>query len=196
MRFGEALRFSFSALLSNKVRSALTALGLLIGNASVILVVTISLTSRDYILEQISGVGSNLITAYFDAGNREATTVAADFVNLSDVAAVKEALGARIRAATGIMSRFSSIVIDGRPRDVKVIGCDAEYARVRNLIMLAGRPSMTPTSPPASMWRCSPNTWRGCSMGLNRQAWGAKSASRDFSSPSSALSRKKPTLSA
>ncbi len=140
MRFGEALRFSFSALLSNKVRSALTALGLLIGNASVILVVTISLTSRDYILEQISGVGSNLITAYFDAGNREATTVAADFVNLSDVAAVKEALGPRIRAATGIMSQFSSIVIDGRPRDVKVIGCDAEYARVRNLIMLAGRP--------------------------------------------------------
>lgn len=140
MQLGEALRFSLQALLSNKVRTALTALGLLIGNASVILVVTISLTSREYILEQISGVGSNLITAYFDAGNREATTVAGDYLNLADVEAVKTALGPRIKAATGIMFEFSSIVIEGKARDVKIIGSDEEYGRVRNLIMLAGRP--------------------------------------------------------
>ena len=41
MHFGEALRFSAFALWSNKMRTALTALGLVIGNASVILVVTI-----------------------------------------------------------------------------------------------------------------------------------------------------------
>ncbi|MGH9674491.1 MAG: ABC transporter permease, partial [Bryobacteraceae bacterium] len=56
----EALRFSLHALRSNRVRTVLTALGLVIGNASVILVVTISLTSRDYILEQIRGIGSNM----------------------------------------------------------------------------------------------------------------------------------------
>jgi putative ABC transport system permease protein len=140
MRIGEALRFSLQALASNKVRTALTALGLLIGNASVILVVTISLTSREYILEQISGVGSNLITAYFDAGNREASTVTGDYINLADVEAVKLALGSRIRAATPVMSDFASIVINGQLRDVKIIGTDDEYAKVRNLIFLAGRP--------------------------------------------------------
>jgi putative ABC transport system permease protein len=140
MHFGEALRFSFQALWSNKVRTALTALGLVIGNASVILVVTISLTSREYILEQISGVGSNLVTAYFDAGNRSATTVAGDYVKLADVEAVKAALGPRIKAATGVMSDFTAIVIDGQLQDIKIIGSDDEYARVRNLVQVAGRP--------------------------------------------------------
>ena len=55
MYFGEALRFSLQALQANKFRTFLTALGLVIGNASVILVVTISITSRDYILDQIRG---------------------------------------------------------------------------------------------------------------------------------------------
>ncbi|MCS6952991.1 MAG: ABC transporter permease [Bryobacterales bacterium] len=140
MYLAEALRFSVDALRSNRIRSLLTALGLVIGNASVILVVTISLTSREYILEQISGVGSNLIMAYFETGSREATTVAADFVNIADVEAVRAQLGPRIVAATGVMSAYDSLVIDGRPRDVLVLGSDDQYAYVRNLVQLAGRP--------------------------------------------------------
>ncbi|MBI3683960.1 MAG: ABC transporter permease [Acidobacteria bacterium] len=140
MHLGEAFRFSLHALASNKTRTALTALGLLIGNASVILVVTISLTSREYILEQISGVGSNLITAYFDAGNREAATVANDYVKFADVEAVKTQLAPRIKTATGVMSDFQAIVLEGKPHDVKVIGSDDQYATVRRLVQLAGRP--------------------------------------------------------
>ncbi len=140
MHLGEALRFSVDALRSNRIRTLLTALGLVIGNASVILVVTISLTSREYILEQISGVGSNLIMAYFETGSREATTVAADFVNIADVEAVRSQLGSRIVAATGVMSAYDSIVMDGRPRDVLILGSDDQYAYVRNLVQLAGRP--------------------------------------------------------
>src|ERR1035437_6016208 len=65
MFLGEAVDFSVKALKANPVRSFLTGLGMVIGTASVILVVTISLTSRDYILEQIEGVGSNMIFAYY-----------------------------------------------------------------------------------------------------------------------------------
>ena len=61
MNLRDVLRFSLQALRANLVRTLLTALGLVIGNASVILVVTISLTSRDYILEQIQGIGSNVL---------------------------------------------------------------------------------------------------------------------------------------
>ena len=79
----EALRSSVAALRANKFRSFLTALGLVIGNASVILVVTISLTSRDYILNAIQMVGSNLIIANYEAGNNSATTTtAADYVKI------------------------------------------------------------------------------------------------------------------
>ena len=139
MHLGEALNFSVQALRANKVRTFLTALGLVIGNASVILVVTISLTSRDYILEQIRGIGSNIVWAYFKAGNRDATSVAADFIKMSDVEAVRAQLSGRIVAATGVMSGFDRLLIAGKEEDVLINGSDEHYARVRNLVLLAGR---------------------------------------------------------
>jgi putative ABC transport system permease protein len=144
MHFAEAIRFSIQALRANKVRALLTALGLVIGNASVILVVTISLTSRDYILEQIRGIGANLVWAYYEAGTLSAAKAEADFVKLADVEAVRQLLGDRIVAATGIVANYDRMMIDGRQADVAVIGSDDQYARVRNLAILAGR-FMDPT---------------------------------------------------
>ena len=139
MNLGEALRFSYQSLAANKIRTALTALGLVIGNASVILVVTISLTSRDYILDQIRGIGSNMIYASYEAGSMTATQVDADFVKLADVEAVREQLGDRITAATGVMTSYDQMLIGGREEDVRIIGSDDQYRNVRNLAVLAGR---------------------------------------------------------
>ena len=140
MFHGEALRFSFQALKANKVRSFLTALGLVIGNASVILVVTISLTSRDYILDQIQRIGSNLIYAQYEGGNNTATAAAAaDYIKIADVDAVRDQLGSRIVAATGVMNSFDRIRIVGSEQDVAIIGSDQYYPLVRNLDLLAGR---------------------------------------------------------
>ncbi len=135
----EALRFSFQALRANRVRTALTGLGLVIGNASVILVVTISLTSRDYILEQIQGIGSNMVNAYYEAGSQTAIEVEADFVKWADVEAVRQQLADRIIAATGVMTNYDRMVINGREQDVAVIGSDEHYQPVRNLVLLSGR---------------------------------------------------------
>jgi len=139
LNWRESLRFSLHALLANKVRALLTALGLVIGNASVILVVTISLTSRDYVIEQIRGIGSNLIIAYFEAGNRTGVSVDADFVKIADVEATRQALGSRASAVTGVMTIYDQMAIEGRERDVKIIGSDHEYVPMRNLVLLAGR---------------------------------------------------------
>src|SRR5579862_183336 len=138
MYFGEALRFSLQALQANKFRTFLTALGLVIGNASVILVVTISITSRDYILDQIRGIGSNLIYAQYSAGTNTSTKVDADFIKLADVQAVRNQLGGRIVAATGVMTNFGQILINGKEQDVSVIGADEQYPVVRNMVLLAG----------------------------------------------------------
>lgn len=139
MFVGEALRFSVQSLSANKIRTFLTALGLVIGNASVILVVTISITSRDYILDQIRGIGSNLIYAQYEAGTNTSTKVDADLIKMADVEAVRRQLGSRIVAATGIMTNYDRILIGGKEQDVSVIGSDEQYQLVRNLILLAGR---------------------------------------------------------
>ena len=141
MLLGEALSFSFNALRANRVRTFLTALGLVIGNASVILVVTISMTSRDYILEQIEGIGSNMVYASATVGAQPGGgQVDADYVKMSDVRAVRQQLDGQIAAATGVETSFDRLVIDGREEDVTVIGSDQYYNPVRNLVVLAGRP--------------------------------------------------------
>src|SRR5258708_20069888 len=124
MHIGEALRFSAHALWANKLRTALTALGLVIGNASVILVVTISLTSREFILEQISGVGSNLVSAYFESGGRAATTVAADYVKIADLEALKDQIGRASRPGPAIMTAFPTSLTAGRCRASQLSASD------------------------------------------------------------------------
>ncbi|MFZ0637746.1 MAG: ABC transporter permease [Candidatus Acidiferrales bacterium] len=139
MFIGEALKFSVEGLRANKVRTFLTALGLVIGNAAVILVVTISVTGRDYILDQIRAIGSNIVYGSYQAGANTQAVAAADFIKLADVDAVRQQLGSRIVAATGVMTDYDSMLIEGRVKDTKIIGSDEHYAAVRNLQLLAGR---------------------------------------------------------
>ncbi len=140
MQLGEAFSFSVQALRLNPVRSFLTGLGMLIGTASVILVVTISLTSKNYILEQIEGVGSNMIFASYEVGTQESNaTVNADFIKMSDVEAIRRQLASRIVAATGIESTYDSIFSNGKEERLLVIGSDEYYRPVRNLVVLSGR---------------------------------------------------------
>jgi putative ABC transport system permease protein len=140
MQVGEALSFSVQALRQNPVRSLLTGLGMVIGTASVILVVTISLTSQNYILEQIEGVGSNMIFASYEVGTQQSNAeITADFIKTSDVEAIREQLASRIVAATGIESNYDLMFIDGKEERLLVIGSDEYYKPVRNLQVLTGR---------------------------------------------------------
>jgi putative ABC transport system permease protein len=140
MQVGEALSFSVQALRQNPVRSLLTGLGMVIGTASVILVVTISLTSQNYILEQIEGVGSNMIFASYEVGTQQSNAeITADFIKSSDVETIREQLASRIVAATGIESNYDLMFIGGKEERLLVIGSDEYYKPVRNLQVLTGR---------------------------------------------------------
>jgi putative ABC transport system permease protein len=139
MKLSEAISFSLQALRANRLRTFLTALGLIIGNASVILVVTISLASRNLILDQIRGIGSNLVYASYSAGGQNTAQVQADFIKLADVQAMREELGDEIVAASSVMQISDRIVVNGKVREVNIDGVDQYYARVRNIIILRGR---------------------------------------------------------
>src|SRR6201988_1325273 len=65
---GEIVSFAYDTFNSNKVRFALTALGMVIGTASLILVVTIGMTGRQFVLNQIQAIGTNAISSYFLGG--------------------------------------------------------------------------------------------------------------------------------
>ncbi|MBV8070668.1 MAG: ABC transporter permease [Acidobacteriaceae bacterium] len=139
MNLPEAFNFSVQALGANRVRTFLTALGPMIGNASVILVVTISLAGKDLILDQIRGLGSNLVFASYQVGGQNAAQVQADFVKLSDVRALEQQLGNQIVAAAPVINSNTQIVVNGKIREVTLDGVDEQYPHVRNIVVLSGR---------------------------------------------------------
>ena len=138
MNIVESASFAYASLLANKLRAGLTMLGMTIGTASIILVVTIALTSREYILQQIEGVGSNLIYLYYEAGSTvSGTKTRSDDLTLADLHAIQELPG--VANATGIVVNHDRLFLGGQEKEITVIGTTPEYVRVRNLRILWGR---------------------------------------------------------
>src|SRR2546428_900397 len=84
----ELWKISIDALRASKIKAFLTMLGVVIGSACIVLVVTISLVGRQYIVAQIEGVGSNIVYAQLIRTGAQSTTLA-DELALPDVEAVR-----------------------------------------------------------------------------------------------------------
>ena len=135
----EIFRFAYDTFCSNKVRFLLTALGMVIGTASLILVVTIGLTGKQYILRQIQGIGSNLVWAEYESGSQHVNAEPPDPLTVNDMQAVQEQVPG-ITAATPVVNLSDRIPIgSGKERDVLILGVNPQYLHIRNLDVLAGR---------------------------------------------------------
>lgn len=135
MVLSEILHLAFDSFRTNKVRFALTALGMVMGSASVILVVTIGLTGKQYAVNYIQGIGSNMITADYQGGGDESP----DFLKKDDLTAVDEQVPG-IVASSPMLEMHDRISFgDGKVKDVLVLGVSPQYRKVRNLVVLAGR---------------------------------------------------------
>jgi putative ABC transport system permease protein len=136
---GEMLSFAFDTFCSNKVRFALTALGMVIGTASLILVTTISLTGKQYLLNQIQAIGSNWIYAEYRSGSQRIDNTAADPLTMDDLVAVRAEVPG-IAAASPVIDLSDRIPVgNGKERDIHILGVSPEYSNVRNLVIVSGR---------------------------------------------------------
>jgi len=136
---GESLRFAYETFDSNKVRFLLTALGMVIGTASLVLVVTIGLTGKQYILDQIQGIGANLIYANYSGAGQRITAVALDELTVDDLEAVREQVPSVVAGSPFSTLNDRISVGNGKEQDISILGVFPEYLKVRNLVMLAGR---------------------------------------------------------
>ena len=137
--FLESIQFALAALRAHKLRAGLTGLGMVIGNASVIVVVTVALAGRAFVLKLIEGVGSNLVYAYYEPGGNATGEQRSDYITLDDADAVRRQLGDRALGVAGVVKSFDRIVIDGQERQVAVLGSNIDYRIVRHLSIPAGR---------------------------------------------------------
>jgi putative ABC transport system permease protein len=139
MALGEIFAFAYETFSSNKVKFALTALGMVIGTASLILVTTIGLTGKQYVLNLIQSIGANEIYAEYEGGAPRITNVTADPLTIDDMKAVMAQVPG-IAAASPVVPLDERVPVgNGQERDIRVLGVYPDYYKVRNLVTVSGR---------------------------------------------------------
>jgi putative ABC transport system permease protein len=137
--FGETLSVAIQTFRVSKMRFILTSIGMVIGTASLILVVTIGLTGKQYLLQQIQNIGSNMMVAQYLGGGIYGRDASSDFLTLDDLNAVRQRVPGISNASPMIEYHDRIAVPGGKERDVSVLGVSWEYMFVRNLVILSGR---------------------------------------------------------
>jgi putative ABC transport system permease protein len=137
MNWHETFSVAIDALRSNKMRAILTSLGVIIGSASIVLVVTVALTSRKFVISQIEGIGSNLVWAELIHAGTKGQPLSYE-LTVSDMDAVKASVPGVVEVA-GTRELPMSIVLEGTERPVNLIGVTEGFQAIRRLVILRGR---------------------------------------------------------
>ena len=137
--FGDTMSVALQTFRIGKWRFILTSLGMVIGTASLILVVTIGLTGKQYLLQQIQNIGSNMMVAEYSGGGIYGRDATSDFLTLDDLNAVRQQVPGISNASPLIQFHDHVAVPGGKEREVIALGVSPQYLNVRNLQVLTGR---------------------------------------------------------
>jgi len=138
MNWEETSKLAVEALRANKLRATLTMLGVIIGSACIVLVVTVALTGRRYIGSQIEAVGSNIVYAWLEQSNTSQNVSLADQISLGDLNAIREGVP-QVVQVSGTNDIPMNVVADRKDRPVRLIGVTQGFQQIRKLVILQGR---------------------------------------------------------
>ena len=133
----ETIRFAASGLTANKLRSALTTLGITIGVGAVILLVAVGNGASASVAASIQGLGTNVITVSQSRGGPAGSTGTS--LTAQDATALVDPVGAPdVQAASPVVTTSATATNDRTTYSVSVIGTDTEYFATRNRTLAAG----------------------------------------------------------
>jgi putative ABC transport system permease protein len=135
----ESVRIALESLRSNKLRTFLTMLGIIIGVWSVVSLISIGNGAQKAITDEVQGIGTNLLSVapgQLERGGPGAATAAE--LTLEDVEAIRRAV-AEIEYITPMYQGSAKIVGGAVSQDAQVTGAMPEYAIVRNLKVARGQ---------------------------------------------------------
>lgn len=116
---------------ANKLRSGLTMLGIIIGVAAVILVVSIGQGGKEQLLKELEKIGSNLFVVYTMSVSNE--TIGPDErITLDDSQAILDQVPT-VKAVAPSAYEYAEAETRKEKKQVLVIGTTADYAEVRNV---------------------------------------------------------------
>jgi putative ABC transport system permease protein len=132
----EGFRTALESLLANKLRAALTMLGIIIGVAAVIILLALGNGVSASIQGQIQGIGSNLITIMTDYDNSGGYPA----LSMKDVEIIQDPLYVpAVKRATAEVRSTQEVLNGGNNTRVTVSGVTASYFGIRNLTVESGQ---------------------------------------------------------
>jgi putative ABC transport system permease protein len=141
MLMSEILKLALDSFQASKTRFMLTALGMVIGTASVILVVTIGMTGKRYILEELQKIETNSVEVEYAGGGTTAAerVLYNDYLTRSDEKAVDDQMP-DVLYSSPVLDMHERISFgSGVVKDTLVLGVSPDYQHIRNLVVTAGR---------------------------------------------------------
>ena len=126
----QAVKMAWKSIASNKMRSFLTMLGIIIGVMSLVVLVSLASGTTDSVTDQISSMGSNLLTVNIqdDKGNP---------LKLSDISALTEE--DEIEEAAPVSQANTTASSTYSEEDATVYGTTGAYQNIQNLELAQGR---------------------------------------------------------
>jgi putative ABC transport system permease protein len=141
MLFSEVVRLAIDSFRANKIRFLLTMLGMVIGSASIILVVTIGKTGKQYALNELTSIGPNKIEMQYVGGNIAGpnNTATPDLMTYEDMNAVLEQVPDIVASSPMLEVHYNVGIGGGVTKDAMLLGVSPQYKKVRNLAVVTGR---------------------------------------------------------
>jgi putative ABC transport system permease protein len=141
MVFSETLKLAIDSFKASKTRFALTALGMVIGTASVILVITIGLTGQQFVQEELGKIETNAVELEYKGGGATAAerVLYNDNLTSDDEKAVRAQLPGIVYSSPVIQMHDRISFGGGVTKDTLVLGVSPQYQQIRNLLVPNGR---------------------------------------------------------
>ncbi len=145
MNVFESLRLAWGSLLSNKLRSSLTMLGIIIGIFAVIVLISIGRGLEKIVNEQFNSIGSNLLFVFpitpgeKASGGRPPSARGSKGLSAEDIAAIQDVARAPdVKQVAPVITGRGIVTYGRQDADTSVQGVTAAYEVVRNTHVSAG----------------------------------------------------------
>jgi putative ABC transport system permease protein len=140
MRFFATLVLAFRALRRNKLRSVLTALGMIIGVGAVIAMVSMGNGAKSQVEAQIAGLGQNLITIFpgsLTTGGMRGGWGSASTLTVDDAEAIKNEVSGAVGVSPEIRDR-QQVLANGLNWNTQVLGESPDFTSIREWKVVEG----------------------------------------------------------
>lgn len=141
--FYQTVDEAITSLVTNKIRTSLAVLGIVIGIASVIILLSLGEASQKAIESQIKSLGANMLTimpgAVQSGGVRQAAGTSSS-LTLDDAKAIKEKFSKNyLNYVSPELSRREQVIFNRNNTNTQIVGVYPDYQDVRNISLQSGQ---------------------------------------------------------